>query len=762
MERLLEGRRWLLPALLAALTLILLRPALLPLTPGDVPSGKDLVNMFYPLNQATGQMIRAGDLPLWNPHQFIGHPLAGNPHAALLYPGTWFVWLADTQRGMALMLALHTWLGAWGMARVARAFGSSQSGALLAGVIYAMSGWAGARYYAGHYNLMLVAGWVPWGIVAYRFALARRTPVALLPGIGVLGAALLAGYPPLLIQLAWAWVALWGYHVATTPDGERRRVAWGATWRAVAIALGALILGAGLVLPAAELGRLSVREGAGLDFANLYALPSANLLTLLAPGLFGSPQTGPYFYWGADFVEEYTAYAGLLPLLAIPLAFRWARRENAYFLALVAFGVVYAVGIEGAIMPVVVQWVPGAASFRVPARALLLVVIGLAGLTALLITHLQRQPLDARAALLRPALRVWLPGAIALLFALAIVFSGWYAAASHVEPMPLRAYQVAGALALAGVFALGAWIALWLWRQPEVTAGRWALALTAAFVILDAWHGALPLIQVGPAPEAPIWTGARSNVPLDGAGRVLERLPWGGPLNGASVTGHLHVLGYDPLVIASFDKLQQLGDADDPNSRLNTLLGVRYVLATGPLDDAANFKLIGIAYDSFYYERADPFPRAWIATEAIIEPDDDAALALLAGPATDLRATVTLDRALDCPSGGGEAEIVSYEASAVQIKTSGAGGVLVLSDQYYPGWQAAVDGQPVEIARADTALRAVCVPPGEHSVTFSYRPLSFYAGTAISAAGWALWALASVIALRRWRRGTLTAAAPSL
>ncbi len=749
MENAFERRPWLLPVVLAALVLVLLRPALVPLQPGDRLNGKDLLDMFYPLNQATGQMIRAGTLPLWNPHQFIGHPFVGNPHAALLYPGTWFVWLTDTQRAMALMLALHTWLGAWGMARVARSFGSTYSGALLAGVIYATSGWAGARYYAGHYNLMLVAGWVPWGIVAYRHALHSRTWHALLPGIGVLGIALLAGYPPLLIYLALAWVLLWLYHTATAPEGERRRAAWHGAWKAVATGAGALILGAGMALPAAELGRLSVREGAGLGFANLYALPPANLLTLVVPGLFGNPQTGPYYYWGADFVEEYTAYAGLLPLLAIPLAFRRARRENLYFLALIAFGAIYSVGIEGGLMPVVAHWVPGWTSFRVPARGLLLVVIGLAGLAALLVTQLQRATVEERIALLRPALRVWLPVLIALLFALAIFFTGWYAASSHVEPMPLRAYLVAGALALAGVFALGVWAALWLWTQPDPALGRWALALTAAFVILDAWHGATPLIKVGPASEAPIWTGARANIPLDDAGRVLERLPWGGPVNGASVTGHYHVLGYDPLLIASFDKFQQLGDSDDPESRLNTLLGVRYVLATEPLDNADHYKLIGIAYDSFYYERTDPFPRAWIAADVRVEPDDGAVLAQLADPATDLRATVFLDRALDCPAGGGEAEIVSYEANEVRIETTGAGGVLVLSDQFYPGWRAEVDGERMEIARADVALRAVCVPPGEHTVTFTYRPTSFFAGAAISAAGWALWAAAGVVALRR-------------
>jgi uncharacterized membrane protein YfhO len=56
----------------------------------------------------------------------------------------------------------------------------------------------------------------------------------------------------------------------------------------------------------------------------------------------------------------------------------------------------------------------------------------------------------------------------------------------------------------------------------------------------------------------------------------------------------------------------------------------------------------------------------------------------------------------------------------------------VLADTFYPGWQATLDGKPVEILRADHAFRAVAFPPGEHRVTFRYVPLSFRAGATIS------------------------------
>ena len=59
-------------------------------------------------------------------------------------------------------------------------------------------------------------------------------------------------------------------------------------------------------------------------------------------------------------------------------------------------------------------------------------------------------------------------------------------------------------------------------------------------------------------------------------------------------------------------------------------------------------------------------------------------------------------------------------------------GYLVLTDAYYPGWIATVDGQPAHIERADILFRAVKVPAGQHRVEFRYQPQSFAIGAVIS------------------------------
>ncbi|MBI2305315.1 MAG: YfhO family protein [Chloroflexi bacterium] len=63
---------------------------------------------------------------------------------------------------------------------------------------------------------------------------------------------------------------------------------------------------------------------------------------------------------------------------------------------------------------------------------------------------------------------------------------------------------------------------------------------------------------------------------------------------------------------------------------------------------------------------------------------------------------------------------------------SQAPGFLVLSELYYPGWQAYVDGQEAKIYRANYAFRAVYSDKGQHDVEFRFRPWSFYTGAAIT------------------------------
>ncbi len=61
--------------------------------------------------------------------------------------------------------------------------------------------------------------------------------------------------------------------------------------------------------------------------------------------------------------------------------------------------------------------------------------------------------------------------------------------------------------------------------------------------------------------------------------------------------------------------------------------------------------------------------------------------------------------------------------------------LLVLQDQYYPGWQASVDGATVPILRVNGFMKGVMLTPGEHKVSFVFQPISVFAGGWLALAG---------------------------
>jgi hypothetical protein len=95
----------------------------------------------------------------------------------------------------------------------------------------------------------------------------------------------------------------------------------------------------------------------------------------------------------------------------------------------------------------------------------------------------------------------------------------------------------------------------------------------------------------------------------------------------------------------------------------------------------------------------------------------------------------------------GEATLVEDGSTRLTIRAvSDQPAYLLLADTYYPGWVAEVDGQPVDIHRANWAFRAVSLPAGQHEVVFAYQPVSIRIGVAIS-----VMALVIMGAVMGWR-----------
>jgi hypothetical protein len=168
------------------------------------------------------------------------------------------------------------------------------------------------------------------------------------------------------------------------------------------------------------------------------------------------------------------------------------------------------------------------------------------------------------------------------------------------------------------------------------------------------------------------------------------------------------------------------------------LWGVAYTISAKPVPDAGPEVFAGRS-GMRVYQRPDAFPRAWAVHELVRVPDRDAGSRLMVRDLASFhnKAYVLQEApAVETCGAPDRVELVEHRADRLAIRADMAcAGMVVVSDTFYPGWRAQVDGQPAAIFEVNGAMRGVWTPRGAHVVTMRYRPASVYAGAAMTLLG---------------------------
>ncbi|MDD5617615.1 MAG: YfhO family protein, partial [Candidatus Omnitrophica bacterium] len=199
---------------------------------------------------------------------------------------------------------------------------------------------------------------------------------------------------------------------------------------------------------------------------------------------------------------------------------------------------------------------------------------------------------------------------------------------------------------------------------------------------------------------------------------------------------------YSPLIFNRYQEmLGDLGCVDDStgitaaseealrkNLPLLGMLNVKYVISQDEIEDKYLEPLYDTGDGRKIYVNRLCMPRAFIAHRAKKISNASAVLSYIKEGRFDPGDAVILEE--DPPGGMGEyvypgsrkdVVISKYTDSDIMIMTdTDADGILVLSDYYYPGWEADLDGKRTKIFRANYMVRAVLVPKGRHEVRFKY------------------------------------------
>ena len=734
---------------------------------------QDVMVQNYPFRDFFARALKDFSLPLWCPEINYGFPLFAEGQAGVLYPlNLLAALLLPTFAGLNYNVIVHLWLAGVGTYAFLRVLGCVRPAALTGGLTYACGGFLVVR--AMSINYLDVCAWMPLFFLLVELAVQRRRWLYLLLAGGVVGLQFLAGHPQATVYAVGAGVLYGVYRGVTQKAG----------WRFLAlVALGVPLIGAALaavqLIPTAELVWLSGRsEGVSLERFTSMSLPPERLITLLLPNFFGNSATGSYWGREAGFYLQLCGYMGILPLLLALLATR-ERRDGytSFFFALCALALVLSLGHFTALYGFLYA-VPGLKFFRIPTRFLLWLAFGVAvlsglGLDRVLARRGERRHLSWWFLVVFLAL---VAGGMALLNRAVLLpepdflRQRWGAAMEHYQQDLqidllrcglmlgvgglILSYRGGGGRRRQGMALLvpllvfvdlysfgGGFNAL---VDPQVYQRK---PSSAGFILQDA--GTAP----GMAPRI-LSLVSEKNAPYNWHSgwsrdqRSYRLYPETLRLYTGSVYGLANVMpGWSPL------HLRRHWEFVTGYPAFMSMAGVGYVVSYPPV----SFTGLELAFEGEVkvYRNTAVLPRAYLVRNYRVIEDGRARLQWLKGSLFEPRQQVVLEeepRTLFEVAVGKELEevdIVSYGPEEVEIELGEhEGGLLVLSDTYYPGWRAYVDGEEQKILRANHVFRALAVPPTAQRVVFRYGAPSFTAGAWLSGAALGIFAL-----LLFWKRG---------
>jgi hypothetical protein len=696
----------------------------------------DVTQVFHPWTLWAAREIRAGRVPLWNPYSYAGAPFYSNPQTACAFPLTWLAWALPPPLALTVPALLKLIVAGLAMYWFLRGL-----------TLLPVAAFVGATGFM--FSTTLIA-WLPWtfastivllpllfGLVDRLRAGGDRRLVALLAITVALDG--LAGYPQAAMQ-ALAVMAAWTLARAPWSAGALPFLARVATGVVLGGALTAV-----QALPALDY----LRESAVYAFRSTWtpplAVPPRALVTVLMPYFFGTAERT----WSIWQFNITSTYVGLVPLMALPLAaLAWRRSPTRFFagLALVVGLVHYGALTAVAPAPLI--------AFGSNLRLMPILVFALVTLGALGIDAAARTEGMSRAI---AWLRAWFVVLAAAGLA-AVALASAEPAALAVRP-PLTVQYVA---ALAGLAA-----AAWLLRR-SLGAGdrRWAIALAAVqLVTLAPLATYLPVRDTRwlyPTPPAITWLQghvASARVVIADQVGMLYGLRQAHGYDGLSprrITELAGPIGTGAAPAAGFHQNTVALHGSEPLPPVavllaptRELLGVRFVvLPPGAPSAEPRLQTVYDGADARIVEDPAALPRAFVASRARCVGDREALARLRArAPASEVLLADCASSAAAEPDARTkastlvtpEARIQIDEPARVVVATStDAPAWLVLTDTWFPGWRARLDGADVAVRRADYAFRAVALPPGRHEVEFVFTPRGLRLGAGITLAALAI------------------------
>lgn len=763
---------WLAPALYAVVTLILFREFIFGLK--EILGTDTIALGYFARNFYTHFLRDLGSFPVWNPLLFGGLPFVDGMHGDIFYPVSLLLIFLDPARSWGWKLVLHVFLAGCFTYLWLRGIGVGRGSALFGGLVYMLGAHLVSLVYPGHDGKLFVAALTPLVFWLTERAVVRRgIPEFALFALGVT-LLLLTAHMQLAYFAVWGVTLYFLFRLVQIWREERRAGTIARLFGLFALAgiAGTAAAAVQLVPPYLYLNEWSHRvektveaeAERGYEYSTSWSLHPEEALGLVVPEFAGdniATAEGHQnnTYWGRNPFKLNAEYAGLIPLLLVPLLFLRRRDPRAWFFAgLGVVSLLFALGATTPVFRIFYHLVPGVKLFRAPSTIVFLLGLSVATLGALGLQRFLEAADEGAESGRRVRLCLW--GATGLLALLAVLASSgtlidlWRAVFySEIDPYKEAALAANLAAIRAGfgiAFLLALLVAVvWEARARGIVGRQVALAALVVLATLDLWRvdrdfvtGAVTLNEIGVDPALYqadqtihfLQTRQESGEIF----RVLDLGAYG--TNVLAVHGLEQVAGHHGNELGRYRALvggDQVANVAASELRLLDLVNATYLVSPQPIE-APGFTEVFRGNRSLVYRNENALPRAFLVGEAEVVADEDAVSRILSRD-FDFRRVAALAEPLPEgvrlePGPVGEVEWTARENGRATLRVrSDRPALLVITENFYPAWHAEVDGVRAPILRADYAFRAIPVPAGEHEVTLTYSSPVLKASAAVSA-----------------------------
>ena len=744
---------------------------------------RDILGYWYPHIEVLVRTVGEGAWPVWNRYFGFGAPLLADASLGLAYPLTWLNLLIPPELYYKVFVLVHVSWGALGASRLARRWGTSELGALAAGVSYGLSGALLASMNLLHHPAG--ASWLPWVLVALERALLK-------PGVrsacwlGFAGAAqVLVGSGDMCLMAAALAGARLVWHLARvcpSPNACRRPLMTLLGGAALTLSLSAVQW-----LPTAAQIPESARVYADRASMNFWSVHPLSLIDSLVPNLLSdAPISLSLRQTLFDSREPLLAssYLGVGMLALGLLGFALSGRRGRGLGAGCLFFLIAALGRHAPLHLALAQ-IPGFAMMRYPVKFLLPLALCAAALAGLGL-EAWRRDWTRRDRLMGISVALLLAAGAAVSIGVTLWMrqgpgrlGPWLE-----EGADLRAAAAAAGGRLVHAAAVASAVAALLWwrqRRPGVPRGATACLLIVS--IMDLVVAGRAVNDLAPRALLSLRPQTVDRLRAAGARRIVSviespacqrvvRAPAGWTAQWSAELGRQARLrppcGARWGLFGSFDgEFTGLGRAwawpvteaalglqgRPEGLKLLQLAGVTHLVLLGHDDNGGMEQVAELqsVFDCPIRILRVPEPLPWVYV--VGEERQGASVADLLDPRFDPRRAVMIRDGRNASAGTafhGTARLVEERGDALvaEVETT-APGLLVLLEAFDSGWRATVDGRPTEVLRANVLFRAVRLPAGRHIVRFTYRPASVIWGAAMSVFGIA--SLGLLALAMRWR-----------